>query len=70
MPATVTVTGKAGPGNTVTAEVFENVTNFSFATENNILTIVQGAKTLAFDINDATTITATKSGTTYTLVVS
>jgi hypothetical protein len=72
MAATVTVTGTAGPGNTVTAGVFQNVTEFTFDCVNNLLSFKQSTTTLVtcISIAAATTITATKSGSTYTLVVS
>ena len=71
MPATVTVTGTAGPGLTVSAQVFSNITSFTIDTNNNIITMVQGSVVIPpISINAATTVTATKSGTTWTLSIS
>lgn len=70
MSATVTVTGKAGAGITVTATPFLNVTSFSIDCVNNIITINQGGVVSFVTIDAAATITATKSGSTYTLTIS
>jgi len=71
MPATVTVTGTAGPGLTVSAQVFSNITSFTIDTNNNMITMVQGSIVIPpISINAATTVTATKSGTTWTLSIS
>lgn len=75
MASKVTVTGKVGPGNTVTALVVNDVTYFGIDTKNEILRVVAGgndpsAKGQEFDIGAATTITVTVSGTDYTVVVS
>lgn len=70
MAATVTVTGTVGPGRTLTAGVFTGVTNINLDTVANMLYFdsAQGRKEVS--INAATTITATKSGSTYTLTIS
>lgn len=72
MAATVTVTGTAGPGQTVTAAVFTDVTSFSIDCVNNLISITPGDGTAnkIISITAATTITATKSGSTYTLTIS
>jgi hypothetical protein len=73
MAGTVTVTGTAGPGLTVTATVINNVTRFDINMETNILTIyATGAQPNPqfFSITAAGTITATKSGSTYTVTIS
>jgi len=71
MAATVTVTGVAGAGQTVTATVFTNISSFTIDTVNNTITMVQNGLTLpAISVNAATTVTATKSGTTWTLAIS
>lgn len=71
MSATLTVTGKTGADLTMTAQVFSNVSSFAFDCIKNLLsfTDVSGHVT-DVDVNAATTITATKSGSTYTLTVS
>lgn len=70
MSATVTVTGVAGPAKTVSAVVFNNVDSFSIDCVNNVINInISGAIT-AVAITSATTITASKSGSTYTLTIS
>jgi len=70
MSATVTVTGTVGPGRTLTAGVFTGVTSFTIDTVANMIYFesAQGRKEVS--INAATTITATKSGSTYTLTIS
>ena len=71
MAATVTLTGVAGPAVTVTAVVFTGVTVFSVDTVNNVITLTQGSVVVPpISINAATTVTATKSGTTWTLSIS
>jgi hypothetical protein len=71
MSATVTVTGTGGPGLTVTAAIFSDVSSFTIDTVKNILTMVQGSVNVApISIAAAATITATKAGSTYTLTIS
>jgi hypothetical protein len=72
MPATVTATGVAGPAVTVTAGVFANVTKVLFDTVANVLELTQSDpnRILQIAITAATTITATKSGSTYTFTIS
>ena len=71
MPATVTVTGTAGAGVTVSALVFTNVTSFTIDANANMLYIVQGSINVpGISVNAATTVTATKSGNTWTLTIS
>lgn len=71
MAATVTLTGTAGPALTVAATVFTNITSFTIDTNLNMITLVQGSIILSpISINAATTVTATKSGNTWTLTIS
>ena len=70
MAATVTVTGTIGAGVAVTAGVIQNVTSFTIDCVNNILTVVIATGPIIYSIAAATTITATKSGSTYTLTIS
>lgn len=71
MAATVTLTGTAGAGVTVTATVFTGVTSFTIDTDKNMITLVVGSITLSpISIAAAATVTATKSGTTWTLTIS
>ena len=74
MPGTATITGKVGPGATLTATVFNNVTFFSVDTNNEILDIMfnngSGAERRQIDISADTTITCTVSGNSYTLTIS
>ena len=70
MSATLTVTGTAGPGFSITAGVFANVSQFTINCETNILSFTQNGVVKEIAITAATTITATKSGSTYTLVIS
>ena len=71
MPATVTVTGTSGPGLTVSAVVFTNVTSFQIDTVNNMLNMIQGSVPLpGISVAAAATVTATKAGNTWTLTIS
>lgn len=71
MAATVTLTGTAGAGVTVTAAQFTNITSFTIDTDKNMITMIQGSVVLSpISISAATTVTATKSGTTWTLTIS
>ena len=71
MSATLTLTGKAGPGNTLTAAVFTNVTEFTVETENGTIRFNDANGLFrTVDISAATTVTATKTGTTWTLTIS
>lgn len=72
MAATVTVTGTAGPGNTVTAVVFNDVISFEIDTVNNLLNFKQStnSQVTTISITAATVITATKAASVYTLVIS
>lgn len=71
MAATVTVTGTAGAGVTVTGLVFSGVTSFTIDTVTNMIQIVQGSVIVPpISVNAATTVTATKSGSTWTLTIS
>lgn len=72
MAGTVTVTGTAGPGLDVTAQVFNNVSSLTFDMLTNVITIVQSDpnRTLQISIEEASTVTVTKSGSTYTVAIS
>lgn len=71
MAATVTVTGTAGAGATVSAVVFTGITSFQVDTVNNLIQMQQGSLTIQpISVNAATTVTATKSGATWTLTIS
>lgn len=71
MSATITVTGKAGPAIALTAIVLSNVISFAIDCTTNILTYVLSTGRIdTVDITAATTITATKSSSTYTLTIS
>jgi hypothetical protein len=74
MPSTATITGKVGPGSTITAQVFNNVTFFSVKTTEEVLEIdytdANGPRKSQVDISAATTITCTVSGANYTLTIS
>lgn len=70
MAATATITGVAGPALTVTATVFTNVTEVKFDCVNNVVSLTVEGDVKEIAITAATTITATKSGSTYTFTVS
>lgn len=72
MSATLTLTGTTGPGTTLTAAVFTNVIDFTVETNKNLIsfTRVGSQQTVYVSIVAAATVTATKSGTTWTLTIS
>lgn len=71
MASQVTVTGKAGPGNTVTAAVYTNIKGFAVDTDVNILSITEeDGFVQKIAITAATTFTVTKSGSNYTVAIS
>lgn len=71
MAATITVTGTAGPGIPVTAVTFRDITSFTIDTVKNTIHMIQGSIPLReISISAATTVTATKSGNVWTLVIS
>ncbi len=70
MPATLTLTGKGGPGLSLTSGVFTGVTQFTVDTEKSMIYFTQSGANRDVSIVDATTVTATKSGTTWTLTIS
>lgn len=71
MSATVTLTGTAGAGLTVAATVFTNVLSFLIDADKNMITLFKSGETIApISVAAATTVTATKSGNTWTLVIS
>ena len=71
MAATVTVTGVVGPAVTLTAGVFTDVLTVQFDCVANVLTLYfENGRTFQVAITSATTITATKSGSTYTFTIS
>lgn len=77
MAATVTVTGTAGAGVVLTAKVFTDVKWVRFGcdteipSDTNILTLgLANGQVMNVDISAATTITATKTGSTYTFTIS
>ena len=61
MPSTVTVTGKAGPGQTVTAQVFTDVLRLEYdvAPKSILRLIRQGAPIVEVEIGSQTTWTTT-----------
>jgi len=67
-----TVTGKVGPGSTLTAGVFTNVVDVDFKLSQQLLTLTQSVpnRILDIDISAATTITMTVSSGVYTVTVS
>jgi hypothetical protein len=69
----VTVTGKIGPGQTLTSKVFTNVKTFSINTATAVLELISNDNPSSFfiDLNAATTMTVTLvSPTNYTVVIS
>ena len=71
MAATLTLTGTNGPGITVTATVFNDVNSFTIdATTNMVQMNFANGRVRFVSVNAATTVTATKSATTWTLTIS
>jgi hypothetical protein len=71
--ANVTISGKIGPGYSVTSLVFTDVTAISFEIKNNTIDIFQDTKTprhTTFDYNATATVTYTISGSTATITIS
>jgi hypothetical protein len=70
MPATITVTGTTGPAMAVTAAVFAGVTEFHIDAVKNLLSFKQDSNPVrVISIEAAITVTATKAGNVWTLVV-
>lgn len=72
MPATVTVTAKAGPNLQTTAGVFSNLTGVLWLPDRRIVQLFTGGDTNSppekeFDLTGTTTLTATINGTAQTL---
>lgn len=71
MSATLTITGTAGPGLTVSAAVYAGVRSFCVDTEKNMVTFKdENERWVEISVAAATTVTATKSGSTWTLTIS
>lgn len=71
MPGTITLTGTAGPGNVLTAVVFNNITSVTIDFDKNLIHMIQGSVALpAISVAAGTVVTGTKAGTTWTLVIS
>lgn len=72
MAATVTVTGVTGPGTALSAVVYTNVLWFRIDAVQNILTFQKDGQLneQCVTVVAATTVTATKSGSTWTLTIS
>jgi len=68
--ATVTITGKIGPGNTVTSLVLSGVTGIDFQIKNNVIAISIDDKVRFFDYDDTATVTYTISGDAATITIS
>lgn len=72
MAGTVTITGTAGPALAVTATVFTDVATVLVDMNKNMVTIQKNDGTVVAPISvaAATTVTSTKSGSTWTLTIS
>lgn len=71
--ATVTITGKVGPGFTATSLVFTDVTGINFQIKNNTIDIEQefkAQKHTIFDYDDTATVTYTITGNSAAIVIS
>jgi competence protein ComGC len=69
MPSQVTVTGKTGPAQTVTAQVLTNVTQFNLDLERDVAQVVSNGLIKEFDISATATITDSISGGNHTIVI-
>lgn len=72
MPASVTITAKAGPNLQTTAQVFNGLTGVLFLPDRRIIQLFTGGDTNSppekeFDLTGTTTITGTIGGTAQTL---
>jgi len=65
-----TVTGTAGPGATVTAQVFTDLASFKANNQNMLELIDNNGKVTNLSIAAATVFTVTVSGGNYTVVIS
>lgn len=71
MPGSLTVTGTAGAGLAVTSLVLGGLTTINIDFDKNMVYPVQGSVPLpGISVAAATTVTATKSGNTWTLTIS
>ena len=71
MAGTVTLTGTAGPANTVSAVPFTDVSEVHLDMNKNMIQLVQGSIVRSpISIGAATTVVATKSGSNWTLTIS
>jgi hypothetical protein len=71
MPGTVTLTGTAGSGQAVTAGVFGQIASVNIDFDKNLVQMNQGSTVIPpISVAAATTVTATKSGNAWTLVIS
>ncbi len=72
MSATLTLTGTAGPAVTVTAAVFTNIQYFTVDTNQNTVTFKSNdtGQIQIISVAAAATVTATKSGSLWTLTIS
>jgi hypothetical protein len=67
---TATITGKAGPGLTVTATVLNNVTDIDFNLVGYVLTITGSGYRQEFDLYNTATVTYTISSKIATVTIS
>lgn len=74
MAIALTITGKAGPGNTITAQTYSNLPDVKISASDNAGSIVEFTDDQGLQhqitCDAATTVTATKSGNVWTLTIS
>lgn len=71
MSGTVTLTGTAGAGLTVAATPFTGVNEVLIDFNKNLVTLFRSGETVSpISVADATTVTATKTGNTWSLTIS
>lgn len=72
MPSTVTFTGQLGPGLTITAKVFSNVTDVDFQIDRGVLQITHGIpqQITHLELSNTATVTDTISSGNHTFTIS
>jgi hypothetical protein len=70
MPSQATISGKTGPGSTITSTVLRNLTQFNLDLAKKVLSTQADGQYQEFDLQVTTTLTCTISAGQATIVVS
>ena len=70
MSLTATLTGATGPGWALAAAVYSGISDFTIHSNTNVLEFTKEGVVSFVSVPAATTVTATKSGNTWTVTVS